>query len=43
MNKYIFFVPVIIGFLLDAVFGDPYNMPHPIRLIGMIRLTDRNL
>ncbi len=34
MNKYIFFVPVIIGFLLDAVFGDPYNMPHPIRLIG---------
>lgn len=34
MNKYIFFVPVIIGFLLDAVFGDPYNMPHPIRIIG---------
>ena len=34
MNKYIFFVPVIIGFLLDAVFGDPYNIPHPIRLIG---------
>lgn len=36
MNKYIFFVPVIIGFLLDTVFGDPYNMPHPIRLIGNI-------
>ncbi len=23
-----------IGFLLDLIFGDPYFMPHPIRLIG---------
>ncbi|MEA4986829.1 MAG: adenosylcobinamide-phosphate synthase CbiB [Anaerovorax sp.] len=23
-----------VGFLLDLVFGDPYFMPHPIRLIG---------
>ena len=23
-----------LGFLLDLFFGDPYNLPHPIRLIG---------
>ena len=22
------------GFLLDMLFGDPYLLPHPIRLIG---------
>jgi len=27
-------LPLIIGFILDAIFGDPYSMPHPIRLIG---------
>ncbi|MBE6876743.1 MAG: cobalamin biosynthesis protein CobD [Ruminococcus sp.] len=27
-------LPLLIGFALDAVFGDPYSMPHPIRLIG---------
>jgi len=25
---------IIIGFILDCIFGDPYNFPHPIRLIG---------
>lgn len=27
-------LPLLIGFLLDACIGDPYNFPHPIRLIG---------
>lgn len=27
-------LPLILGFVLDAVFGDPYSMPHPIRVIG---------
>ncbi len=27
-------LPIILGFLLDCVIGDPYNIPHPIRLIG---------
>ena len=27
-------LPLMIGFLLDAVLGDPYTMPHPVRLIG---------
>ena len=27
-------LPLIFGFILDLIIGDPYNMPHPIRLIG---------
>lgn len=35
-------LPLLIGFLLDACIGDPYNFPHPIRLIGrMISALER--
>ena len=35
-------LPLLIGFLLDALIGDPYNFPHPIRLIGrMIAVLER--
>ena len=27
-------LPLLIGFLLDCLIGDPYQIPHPIRLIG---------
>ena len=27
-------LPLLLGFAFDAVLGDPYSMPHPIRLIG---------
>lgn len=27
-------LPLLIGFLLDLCIGDPYNFPHPVRLIG---------
>ena len=27
-------LPLIIGFALDAILGDPYSMPHPVRWIG---------
>lgn len=27
---------ILIGFILDCIFGDPYNFPHPVRLIGKI-------
>ena len=31
-----------IGFLLDQIIGDPYNIPHPIRAIGnLIGLLDK--
>ena len=33
-----------LGFLLDLVLGDPYCLPHPIRLIGnLIAVLDRRL
>lgn len=32
-------IAVIIGFLLDLCFGDPYWMPHPVRLMGWLIQT----
>ena len=29
-------MPLVIGFLLDALIGDPYALPHPVRLIGRL-------
>ena len=29
-------LPLLLGFLLDMQLGDPYSMPHPIRLIGTL-------
>lgn len=29
-------ITIYIGYLLDMIFGDPYELPHPIRLIGRI-------
>lgn len=28
-------LPLLLGFILDLIFGDPYSLPHPIRLIGI--------
>ncbi|MBP1561513.1 MAG: cobalamin biosynthesis protein CobD [Oscillospiraceae bacterium] len=36
MNYLVPVLPIIIGFILDLVFGDPYTLPHPIRLIGKL-------
>lgn len=27
-------LPLVIGFLLDCILGDPYSLPHPVRLMG---------
>ena len=33
--KYLYFImPLITAFLLDFIIGDPYKLPHPVRLIG---------
>lgn len=33
--KYLFFIiPLITAFLLDFIIGDPYTLPHPVRLMG---------
>jgi adenosylcobinamide-phosphate synthase len=29
-------ISLIIGFLLDCLFGDPHWLPHPVRLIGLV-------
>lgn len=29
-------LPLLAGFLLDCILGDPYSLPHPIRLIGRL-------
>lgn len=37
-------IPLIVGYLLDLLFGDPYNMPHPVKLFGrLISLADNRL
>lgn len=29
-------IPLLAGFALDFIFGDPYNLPHPVRSIGAL-------
>lgn len=29
-------LPLLFGFLIDCILGDPYSLPHPIRLIGSL-------
>ncbi len=29
-------IAFFLGFLVDLIFGDPYDLPHPIRLIGKL-------
>ena len=36
-------MPIILGFLLDCIIGDPYNIPHPIRYIGRLISTLENI
>lgn len=36
MSFVIVVLPIIIGFVLDCILGDPYRLPHPIRLIGRL-------
>jgi len=36
MNILKYVLPIIFGFILDMILGDPYRLPHPIRLIGRL-------
>ncbi|QEN04102.1 cobalamin biosynthesis protein CobD [Thiospirochaeta perfilievii] len=29
-------IPLIAGYILDIIFGDPHSLPHPIRFIGLL-------
>lgn len=40
----LYIVPLILGVLIDSIVGDPYKLPHPIRLFGnIIALFERKL
>lgn len=36
MNALFMALPLLCGFALDALIGDPYFMPHPIRAVGRL-------
>lgn len=36
MKAVLLTLPVIMGFILDMLIGDPYNIPHPVRLMGKV-------
>lgn len=36
MRGFIFALPIIFGFIIDLFLGDPYELPHPVRLIGAL-------
>ena len=36
MNLLTAILPIIIGFITDLILGDPYTLPHPVRLIGTL-------
>lgn len=36
MKSLILILPMMIGFIIDIILGDPYSLPHPIRFIGSL-------
>jgi adenosylcobinamide-phosphate synthase len=36
INETVFISPLIVGFILDSLLGDPLWLPHPIRLFGTL-------
>ena len=36
MNYFIAVLPLLLGAAIDCALGDPYSLPHPIRLIGRL-------
>lgn len=36
MKGFILTLPMLIGFIIDIILGDPYSLPHPIRSIGTL-------
>ncbi|MCI7351220.1 MAG: adenosylcobinamide-phosphate synthase CbiB [Ruminococcus sp.] len=36
MKGFILTLPMVVGFIIDIIFGDPYSLPHPVREIGTL-------
>lgn len=34
--KLLFILPLLLGYVLDLLFGDPYGLPHPVRFFGKL-------
>ena len=34
MKHFLPVLPILLGFILDSIVGDPRNFPHPIRAVG---------
>lgn len=35
---------ILVGYILDLIFGDPYSFPHPVRFIGkLIRAVEKQV
>ena len=43
IHRLIYISPLIIGFLLDLLLGDPQGLPHPIRLMGFLIKKGENI
>lgn len=35
-NKWLIILPLVAGYLLDLLFGDPEKIPHPVKLFGYL-------
>lgn len=36
-------LPLLLGYILDLILGDPYNIPHPVRFIGSLISKTENI
>jgi adenosylcobinamide-phosphate synthase len=36
MNYFAAVLPLLMGAMLDSILGDPYSLPHPVRLVGRL-------
>ena len=34
MKAFFISIPLLVGFIIDLILGDPYTLPHPVRAIG---------
>ena len=34
MKAFYISIPLLVGFIIDLILGDPYTLPHPVRAIG---------
>ena len=43
IDLYLFLIPLLAGFVLDSLLGDPYWLPHPVRFFGFLISKGENV